>query len=320
MKKVSLIFLCMAILLAESSVNAGTDHTQAMKEAQAAMTAGNYEEAFAGYHDAAMNDKNALAQFSLGLFYQNGWGREIDKAAACQWFEKAAQGGVPSAQHLAGVCFEEGTHRPADPAQAATWYQKAAQAGHLHSYCHLGNLLMTGNGVPKDPKKALELCHPAALQGSVPAQIWMGKFYLQGDPSIQNKQEAYRWFVAAAQKNTPEAFYYLGIVMQQGMLEGHTTEKARHMFEQAAALKYTPAYFQAGKHFYQVEPDPETGQLSAEHLAKAYMWLSAAIQHSQNPEETIAAKTIMQQILAIMPETWLAELDQKVAQHLQEHH
>lgn len=319
MKKALLIILS-AVLLSESNAghaNTQPDSSQLMKDAQVALAAGEYETAFAGYAAAARNDQNALAQFSLGLFYQNGWGRPIDKIIACQWFEKAAQGGIPAAQHLTGVCFDEGTHRPADPVAAAIWFQKAAQAGHFHSYCHLGNLLMTGRGVPKDPVKALELCRPAAQQGSIPAQLWLGKFYLQGDPSIQDKQEAYRWFSAAAQKQAPEGFYYLGILMQQGSLEGQTAEKTRTMFEQAAALSYAPAYFQAGKHFFAAEPDPQTNQLSAEHLAKAYLWISAAIQRSEVAEEILAAQSIRQQILAIMPETWLAELDQKITQHLQ---
>ena len=302
----------------EDSTHAQTDSSRIMKDAQAALASGDYEQAFAGYHAAAGNDHNALAQFSLGLFYQNGWGRVVNQATACPWFEKAAQGGIPAAQHLTGICLEEGIHRAADPAQAASWYQTAAQAGHLHSYCHLGNLYMTGNGVSKDPVKALALCHPAAQQGSIPAQIWLGRFYLQGDPSVQDMQQAYRWFEIAAHKQTPEAFYYLGIMLQKGLVEGHTPEKTRQMFEQAAARRFVPAYFQAGKHFYQAEPDPQTNQLSAEHLAKAYLWLSAATQQSKNPEEITAAQEMLQQILAMMPETWLAELDQKVAQHLQE--
>jgi len=92
------------------------------------------------------------------------------------------------------------------------------------------------------------------------------------------------------------------------------------MFEKAAALKYVPAYFQTGKGFYTAEPNPETNQLSAEHLAKAYVWLSATVQRSENPEEIITAKEILQKILAVMPKTWLAELDHKVAQHLLESH
>lgn len=306
------------MLLFEGSAHAQADSSQVMKDAQAALASGDYDKAFAGFQAAALNDHNTLAFFSLGLFHQNGWGRAADQVTACQWFEKAAHGGIPAAQHLTGNCFEEGVHRAADPVQAASWYQKAAQAGHLHSYCHLGNLYMTGNGVVKDPGKALTLCHPAAQQGSVPAQIWLGKFYLQGDPSIQDAQKAYRWFEIAAHRQAPEAFYYLALIMQQGLVEGHTPEKIRQMFEQAAARKFVPAYFQAGKHFYHAEPDPETNQLSAEHLAKAYLWLCAAIQRSGNPEEVAAAKEMLQQILAVMPETWLAELNQKVAQHLQE--
>ncbi len=140
---------------------------------------------------------------------------------------------------------------------------------------------------------------------------------MQGDPSIQDKQEAYRWFTAAAEKQAPEGFYYLGILMQQGSPEGYTSGKTRQLFEQAAALNYVPAYFQAGKHFFAAEHDPQTNQLSAEHLAKAYLWISAAIQRSEDTEEILAAQSIRQKILAIMPENWLAELDQKIAQHLQ---
>jgi TPR repeat protein len=317
MKKILPILLC-AILLAASSADAGIDNAETMKSAQAALAASDYEKAFAAYRVAAENNNNALAQFSVGLFFQNGWGRAVDKATACQWFEQAAQGGIPTGQYQTGICLEEGIHRPPDHAAAADWFEKSAQAGQFHAYCNLGNLYMTGKGVPKDPAKALQLCHPAARQGSVPAQLWMGKFYLEGDPSIRNEQEAYRWFEAAAQKQSPEAFYYLGILLQKGSTAGHAAEKIRLMFEQAAALKYVPAYFQAGKSFYQAEPDPGTKLLSAEHLAKAYLWLSAALQRSENMNELAESKKMLQQILAVMPETWLTELDQKVAQYLQQ--
>ncbi|WP_295629250.1 tetratricopeptide repeat protein [uncultured Nitrosomonas sp.] len=318
------VFLCAATFLSDaladkvSGAEGQTSNSLAMKNAQDALASGNYEKAFSGYSDVAVHDNNGLAQFSLGLFYHNGWGRETDPVAACQWFEKAGQNGIPTAQHLTGVCFEQGTHHPEDPVAAANWFQKAAQAGHIHSYCHLANLLMTGRGFPKDPVKALELCRPAAQQGSIPAQIWMGKFYMQGDLAIQDIQKAQHWFATAAQKQAPEAFYYLGLILQTDLSAKHTPKEIRQMFEQAAALKYVPAYFQAGKHFYHTEPDPKTNQLSAEHLAKAYLWLSATIQRSENSEEITAAKEILEQILAVMPQTWLAELDQKVAQHLQE--
>ena len=323
MIKALCIILCTATLLSNAFAsvtappNTPLNDDLDLKSAQALLASGDYANAFSKYHAAAVNGNHPLAQFTLALFYQNGWGRAADRKTACQWFEQAAQNGIPAAQHMTGLCVEEGLHRPADPAAAAQWFHKAAQAGHLNSYCHLGNLMMTGNGMSKDPIQALELCRSAALQGSVPAQIWMGKFYLYGDPSVRDPQEAYPWFLAAAQKQSAEAFYHLGMMLAQGMISGHDAAQTRQLFEQAAALKYVPAYFQAGKHFFTAEPEAATGLLSAEHLAKAYVWTSAAIRQSNDVKEVTAARAMRQQILAVIPAAWLAELDRKVAQHLQ---
>lgn len=312
-----IISLCLALTVFISDIRAETDTAQTLKGAQAALASGDYAKAFDSYRAIAEQTKNPLAQFTVALFYQNGWGLDVDGVTACQWFELAAEGGIPVAQHFTGVCFEQGLHRPEDPASAAVWYQKAAQAGHFISYCNLGHLHMTGKGVAKDPARALSLCYPAAQQGAAPAQVWMGRFYLEGDASVQNLQEAYRWFEAAALQQIPEAFYYLGKIVQQGQWPQHTPQKARQLFEHAAALKYIPAYFQTGKLFFNAEVDPETGQLPAEELAKAYLWLSIALQQSENSDERAEAEKMRQRILAVMPETWLNELDRKVAQHIQ---
>ncbi len=318
MKKFLQITFVAVTLLPVVTLATQTNADSLMKAAQVALAGGDYEKAFASYQTAVQQHNNPLAQFTIGLFYQNGWGRAADPVIACRWFEQAAQGGIPTAQYMTGICLEQGSHRPVDFAAAAHWYQKAAQAGQLHANCRLGNLLMTGRGITKDPHKALALCRPAALQGSLSAQLWLGKFYLHGDSTIQNLQEAYHWFATAAQNHAPEAFYYLGMIMQQGMLNEQKPEIIRQMFEQAAALKFVPAYFQAGKQFYSAEPDSHTHQLTAEHLAKAYLWLSAATQRSEDQKEVAAAKEILQQILTVMPQTWRANLDMKIAQHLQE--
>lgn len=291
-----------------------------LQEAQSALKSAHYDKAFALYTQAEKEEHTPLLQFTLGLFYQLGWGRTIDVAAACQWFEKSAAGGIPLAQHYTGICLEQGLHRPADPGAAAVWFQKAAEAGHIQSYCNLGKLYMTGTGVAKEPKKALELCYPVANQGVALAQLQMGKFYLEGDNSIQNLKQAYEWFQMAAQKNQSAAFYYLGVIVNKGLFKGHTPLMARNMFEQAAARHYVPAYFQTGYLYVNAEPQPQTKQLSAENLAKAYLWLSVATKQSKQPLELIEAKKILKQILAVMPKTWLPELNHKITLHLQEHH
>lgn len=318
MKTFALLLFVASFFLVGFSHKEITD-TKLMKEAQTALAAADYKRSFSLYSLAVKKEKKHLAEFSLGLFYRNGWGRSIDEKAACQWFEKSAAGGIPVGQHFAGLCLEKGVHRPADPTAAAVWFEKAAKAGHHQSLCNLGNLYMTGNGVPKDPKKALELCYSSAQQGAVPAQVWMGKFFLEGDESIRDVKQAYGWFEAAAQKNEPEALYYLGLIVSKGMFEGHTPLEARKLFEQAASLWYVPAYFQTGKLHFNADLDPETKALSPEDLALAYLWLTATTKRSKNPAELDESKKTLDQIRAVMPETWLPELDQKVAKHLADH-
>jgi len=90
MKKALLIILS-AVLLSESTVgsaNTQPDSSQVMKDAQVALAAGEYETAFTGYAAAARNDQNALAQFSLGLFYQNGWGAQLTRLPPANGLKK----------------------------------------------------------------------------------------------------------------------------------------------------------------------------------------------------------------------------------------
>lgn len=291
-------------------------NTKTIKTAQAAMTSGHKEKAFTLYYQAATEENNPLAQFTLGFFNQNGWTKKADAQIACQWFEQAAKGGIPMAQHESGICYEKGIQLKANPAIAANWYQKAAEGGHHLSLCYLGNLYMTGLGVAKHPTKALELCYSSAQQGSPLAQVWMGKFYLEGDESIRDYKKAYQWFEMASQKKVPEAFYYLGLMIEKHTFVGNTPAQARYRFEQAAELKYTPAYFSTGKLYFYAKPDEKTKQLSAENLAKAYMWLSITKQRSKDSVEQTETKEMLAEILAVMPTTWRPDLDQKIALHI----
>ena len=183
---------------------AAPDLARELKDAQAALAAGNYAEAYPQYLYFAEEKNNPLAQFTVGMFHQLGWGRPVDRAAACAWHARAAQGSIPAAAHFLAECYEQGIGRPADPAQAAVWYEHAAGLGHFMSLCALAELYMTGRGVPKDPQKGLALCRRAAEQGAVPARLQVGRYLLEGHESIRNPEAAYGWFEAAA--TTPEAW------------------------------------------------------------------------------------------------------------------
>ena len=150
--------------------------------------------------------------------------------------------------------------------------------------------------------------------------VWMGRFYFEGDESIRDHKQAYQWFVQAAQYNLPEANYYLGVMVEQGLIKDVPPPHARQKYEQAAAEGYVPAYYPTGRLYFNAQPEPETSQLSARDLAKAYLWLSATMIKSLDPNELNQSEKMLQQVVAVMPKTWLPKLDQKLARHLEEKH
>ncbi len=162
---------------------AATDLAAELRHAQKTLTALQYDKAYAEYLRFA--DKgNSLAQFSVALFFEYGWGRAQDKTMACNWFEKAAQGEIPAANHFWGECLAKGIGRPIEVVKAITWYQRAADLGHFISLCAIADLYMAGEGVKKDPVKAVSLCQQAAKRDIPQAQLRTGLYYLQGESIV----------------------------------------------------------------------------------------------------------------------------------------
>lgn len=316
MKFVNLLTIIIIVIFIPGPVQARTDLAAELKEAQKTLAAGDYEKAYAEYIKIAREKNNPLAQFTIGLFYQSGWGRAVNSVEACRWYEKAAAGSIPAAQHFLGDCLMEGIHRTPDPAMAAAWYGKAAALGYHLSLCSLAELYMTGNGVRKDFKKALELCRQAAERASVPAQVRMGRFLLEGDESIRDFEKAFHWFELAAQKNSAQAQYYLAVILRDGLGRPRAPEAARYWFEMAASQGYTPAYFPTAQLYYNAPVDPQTGKPPAHNLAKAYLWVSAATKRTTDSKELSQAADMLEKIRTIMPKTWEPKLDEKVAEHL----
>jgi uncharacterized protein len=294
---------------------AGTDPAKELKRAQSLLSDGNYDQAYPLYLEFAKKG-NPLAQFTLGMFHQLGWGkRPVDPEQACSWYEKAAHKDIPTSAHLLAGCIEQGIGRPADPTEAANWYRRAADLGHYYSLCSLAELYMQGLGVEKDPVKGLALCRQAAEKGAIPASVQLGKYLLNGDPAIRDPEAAHAWFEAVANVS-PEAQYYLGVIHRDGLGHPKTPDEARLWFERAASRGYLPAYFQTGKLYFQVSPDYKQQKPPADFLAKAYLWLSATLKRSQHFAEKEQAKAMLQEVLGIMPASWKPTLDQQVVEHL----
>ena len=316
MKRYSL-FVLLAVLLTVACT-ANTDLNHEVRHAQKLLAAGDYEQAFEEYQRIAQEKDNPLAKHAIGMFYDFGWGRPADPVKACQWYEQAAQGDIPVAADALARCLAEGIHRDLDHAQAAVWYQKAADLGLHYSLCHLGALYISGQGVDKDPVKGLALCQQSANQGSVPAMLRLAYFYL-GEDEVRNETAALQWFSAAAGFNSVEAQYQLGVMLRDGLGIDQDPLVARDWFEQAANQGHVPAYFETAKLYFTSPANPDTGLWHEDDLAKAYMWLSATLQRTEDAEQRKQAREMMEKVRDVMPETWTADLDAKVDAHLQQY-
>lgn len=117
------------------------------------------------------NEGDAVAQYHLGLMYEEGKGVRADPVQARQWFERAAKVGYAEAQFRLGRLYADGKGVTADGVQAARWYLLAAGQGHLDAQYSLGTMFKLGRGVPADPVQAYLWFNRAAEQGLGNARV-----------------------------------------------------------------------------------------------------------------------------------------------------
>jgi TPR repeat protein len=312
----SLWCVLLLLLLATSAFATPADVDSALAHAQELVSAGDYSSAYDEYLRIAEQDNHPLAQFSVALFYDYGWGRDVDRAMACQWYAKAAAGHIPAAQHFYADCLLEKVNGPADPEEAAYWYEQAAENGHIISLCSLAEMYIFGRGVPVDIEKGLSLCQGVAEQGLVTAMVRMGRIYLEEDGQLRDYDKAYYWFEEASLLANPTGQYQLGLMHRDGVGRDADSTTARYWFESAASKGFVPAYYQTGLLYFNAPLDPVANKLHPDFLAKAYLWLSAATARSDDKTEVHEAAELLGEIKKDMPASWLPSLNEKLAEHL----
>jgi len=290
------------------------DLSAELKAGQQALAAKNYVTAYQEYSRYA--DTNPLAQFTLGLFEQQGWGRAVNQVTACKWFEKAALKNIPAAQQFLGDCFAQGLDRPIDGQAAVRWYRSAAEAGISYALCSAGELYISGKVVPKDVAKGLALCTSAAQAESPPAMMRLADYFREGTEVSQNLRNARFWYEQAAQRHNHEAQFRLGIMLSEGQGGDANISQARFWLEHAAMEGYAPAYLPTAILYANAQIDPKTGLLTPNDLAKVYMWNNAAKATTKNPVQLAEIERIERLVIAVMPPHWKGDLDGRVAEHL----
>ena len=124
MKKV--LVLCLATIVALCSF--AQKGKKELKKADAAFENHLYTEA-ASWYEKAAEQGHAVAQYSLGVCYEYGYGVSQDYNQAVYWCEKAAEQGDADAQYNLGVCYAHGDGVSKDIKKAKYWWKKAAAQG-----------------------------------------------------------------------------------------------------------------------------------------------------------------------------------------------
>lgn len=166
MKRTALYPL-IALLLACLSGQTG----QALAGAVEGMTAyrqGDFERAMREWEPLAVRG-DRIAQFNLGLMYENGKGAARDKARAAHWYRRSAAQGYADAQNNLGRMYFMGDGVAEDYAEAIGLFHHAAEQGVAFSHFFLGMIFASGgNGVKADPIQAYKWLTLAASLHAVP--------------------------------------------------------------------------------------------------------------------------------------------------------
>jgi uncharacterized protein len=126
---------------------------------------------------AKANAGDPQSQFTYGLMLEMlRSDLNVDKERPTEWYLKAAQAGIPSAQYLVGrqVLSAAEAGLEADDSKALTWLQMAADAGQADAQTLLASYLMRKN-FGDSAGKAQDLLDKAAASGHRD-----GRFYLAG--------------------------------------------------------------------------------------------------------------------------------------------
>ena len=107
---------------------------------------GDFTSALQKFQESAEKG-DVIAQYALGLMYDNGEGVTQNNTTAFKWYKKAAEQGYAQAQFTTGWMYANGRGINKDYLRAGNWYAKAAEQGNNEAQQILTGLYGTGLGL-----------------------------------------------------------------------------------------------------------------------------------------------------------------------------
>ncbi|GAB2550301.1 tetratricopeptide repeat protein [Rhodanobacter koreensis] len=174
----------------------------------------------------------------LGLLQLNGgMGASKDKAAAEQWFLKAANAGDADAQLILGSLYIWNGFDHTDVAAGVRWLREAAQHGQAEAQGTLGYLLISGDkGVPKNPVEGVQWADKAVLKNDSHGHYALGFAYQYGDGKPKDPAQAWYHLAAAARLDAKHELSKVG----DHMSEVATQLSAKELAQLQAKVQQIP--------------------------------------------------------------------------------
>ena len=242
------------------------------------LTEGKYKQAHYWLTKCA-EQKNARAQFQLGLFYKNGISVNLDKKKAFNWFKKSAEQGYAEALMEVAIFYKNGWCIEANLEKAIDLIIESAEKGSHKAQLYLASYYHYTNN--KNLSFAKDLYNKSADQGNIYAEISLlnlsdstdklltklaqvvnitegisigdvafnlAQAYLEGDTVFPSIEACVHWTKIAAQLGSKEAQDKLGMYFLTGEFGfEQDIKQAYEWFSKAAKQGYASSQYQCGK-------------------------------------------------------------------------
>lgn len=143
----------------------------------------DYEQA-RGWFKKAVAQGHENATITLAWMYANGTGVEVNEGRARELYLEAAAKGSAKAQYVVATMYRFAQYGlKKDMETAIQWYVKAADQGMPTAQLALGKLLMEGKGVMQDDAAALQWLSLAHVNGSKRAEDYVKHLIKRMDPA-----------------------------------------------------------------------------------------------------------------------------------------
>ena len=185
-------FCLLLVLLAGNSVaenaanSAGDDaarnKTISLSEAQHAMRAGNYAEAYCILKPLA-EAGDAEAQYNLGWMYSNGYGLAINNSLALEWWRRASDQNHHDASFAIAMLYNHGEGEvERDPQKALEYFLQAARSGNDDAVLIIRSMLIRDDKTIHARRRELIQQH-ASLFGPL-MQVRVKRANVRAQPSL----------------------------------------------------------------------------------------------------------------------------------------